>query len=249
MQFVLVHGSFHGAWCWERLIPLLEKRGHHVVAPNLPGSGGDPAPIENADLESYVTRIAGAIDGVPGRVLLVAHSMGGIVASQLAERRPQRLAATVYINGLLFRPGEGLVSFLDAHKHLGIEDLVLKNMKVSDDGSTATFPEEAAADVFYNTSAPDQARWAAGRLTGQRMQVYHDPLELTAKRYGTVRRFYVEGLQDRAVSIAYQRAMTGRTPCERIFSLDCDHSPFLSQPDALADILHEVAERTADVIK
>ena len=243
-QFVLVHGSFHGAWCWERLIPILEVRGHQVVAPNLPGSGGDPAPLENANLDSYTTRITSVIDGLPGRIVLVGHSMGGIVASQVAERRPQRLAATIYVNGLLFRSGEGLVGFIDAHKQLGVDDLVLKNMKVSEDGTTATFPQETAAEVFYNTCAPEQAAWAAARLRPQRMQVYHDLLALTPERYGTVRRFYVEGLQDNAVSIAYQRAMTARTPCERVFSLDCDHSPFLSAPNELADILCKVAQDT-----
>ncbi len=241
MQFVLVHGSFHGAWCWEHLTPFLEQRGHQVVAPNLPGSGGDPAPPENADLDTYATRIAGVIDGLAGPVVLVGHSMGGIVSSQVAERRSHRLAAVVYVNGLLFRAGETLVGFLDEHAHLGVEDLVLKNMKVAEDGLTATFPQEAAAQVFYNTSARELAAWAAARLRPQRMQVYRDALELMPERYGSVPRFYVEGLRDNAVSIAYQRAMTGRTACKRVFTLDCDHSPFLSEPAALADILDEVA--------
>jgi pimeloyl-ACP methyl ester carboxylesterase len=241
MQFVLVHGSFHGAWCWQHLIPLLERRGHQAAAPNLPGSGDDPAPAENANLDSYVTRISGVIDGLAGPVVLVGHSMGGIVASQVAERRTNRLAAIVYVNGLLFHSGEGLVSFLNEHAHLGVEDLVLKNMKVADDGATATFPPEAATEVFYNTSSPELAAWAAARLRPQRMQIYHDPLQLTPERYGSVRRFYVEGLKDNAVSIVYQRAMIGRTPCERVFTLDCDHSPFLSKPEPLANILDEVA--------
>jgi pimeloyl-ACP methyl ester carboxylesterase len=230
MQFVLVHGSFHGAWCWQHLTPYLEQRGHQVIAPNLPGSGEDPAPPENADLDSYATRIAGVIDGLAGRVVLVGHSMGGIVSSQVAERRPHRLAAVVYVNGLLFRACENLVGFLDEHAHLGVE--------------TATFPHEAAADVFYNTSPRELAAWAAARLRPQRMQVYRDALELTPERYGCVPRFYVEGLRDNAVSLAYQRAMTGRTLCQRVFTLDCDHSPFLSEPAALADILDEVARST-----
>jgi pimeloyl-ACP methyl ester carboxylesterase len=241
MQFVLVHGSFHGAWCWQHLIPYLEQRGHQVVAPNLPGSGGDPAPPENADLDTYATRIAGVIDGLAGPVVLVGHSMGGIVSSQVAERRPHRLAAVVYVNGLLFRAGETLVGFLDEHAHLGVEDLVLKNMRVAEDGLTATFPQEAATEVFYNTAPRELASWAAARLQPQRMQVYRDALELTPERHGCVPRFYVEGLRDNAVSIAYQRAMTGRTACQRVFALDCDHSPFLSEPAALADILDEVA--------
>jgi pimeloyl-ACP methyl ester carboxylesterase len=242
MQFLLVHGSFHGAWCWDHLVGLLDRHGHRVVAPNLPGSGDDTAPPENANLWSYATRIAAVIDNLSGPVVLVGHSMGGIVASQVAEWRPQRLAATVYVNGLMFRSNEGLVSFLDAQQHLGVEDLVLKNMKISHDGQTASFPGEAAGDVIYNACTPDLAQWATDRLRDQRMQVYQDRLRLTPQRYGSVRRFYVEGLQDRAVSIVYQRAMIENTPCERIFTLDSDHSPFLSMPDELARILCEVAQ-------
>jgi pimeloyl-ACP methyl ester carboxylesterase len=241
MQFVLVHGSFHDAQCWRYVVPQLEARGHRVVAPNLPGSGTDRAPPENANLDSYATRIAGVIDDLPGRVILVGHSMGGIVTSQVAESRWHRLAATIYVNGLLFRSGEGLVSFLNEHAHMGVEDLVLKNMKVAEDGATAIFPKEAATEVFYNTSPPDIAVLAAEQLGPQRMQVYHDPLTLTPQRYGTVSRFYTEGLRDNAVSIAYQRAMTSRMPCERVYTLDCDHSPFFSETISLVEILDEVA--------
>lgn len=244
-QFVLVHGSFHGAWCWERLVPLLEAGGHSVLAPNLPASGGDPAPPENADLDSYATRIAGVIDALAGPVVLVGHSMGGIVAAQVSERRAHRLAATIYINGLLLRSGESLVSFLGAHGSLGVEDLVLKNMQVSPDGTTATFPPAAAPGIFYNTCDPADAAAAVARLRPQRMKVYGDPLELTEARYGSVRRFYVEGLNDNAVSLAYQRAMTEHTPCERVFTLEGDHSPFLYAAGRLAGMLDEVARATA----
>ncbi len=244
-QFVLVHGSFHGSWCWSRLAPRLAALGHAVTAPDLPGSGDDPAPREKANLATYAARVAQAIDACPGPVILVGHSMGGIVSAQVSEWRAERLAATVYVNGLLFRPGETLVGFLEAHAHLGVEDLVLKNMQVAPDGATATFPASAAGDIFYNCCTPEDAAWAAGRLTPQRMAVYADPLMLSEARFGRVRRFYVEGTRDAAVPLVYQRAMTERTPCEAIVTLECDHSPFLSVPDALAQTLDDIAARVA----
>ena len=240
-RFVLVHGSFHGAWCWERLTPLLETAGHKVTAPNLPGSGDDPAPIENADLDAYATRIAGVIDGLQGPVILVAHSMGGIVSAQVAELRPHRLAALVYVNGLMLRDNESLGSFLDAHAHLEVDDLVLKNMLVSPDGTEARFPPGKAGEVFYNSCAPQDAAGAAARLGPQRTKVYGDALRLTPARFGRVRRVYVRGLRDNAVSLAYQDAMLANTPCERVFDIDGDHSPFLSAPSTLAAILEQVA--------
>jgi pimeloyl-ACP methyl ester carboxylesterase len=247
-QFVLVHGSFHGAWCWSRLTPLLEAEGHRIVVPNLPGSGGDPAPIENADLDSYATRIAGTIDGLRGPVVLVGHSMGGIVTSQVAELRPARLAATVYVNGLLLRSGESLVSFLDAHAYLDVDDLVLKNMVVSPDGTTATFPVEKAAEVFYNTCRPSDAEWAAKQLMPQRTKIYADPLQLTSERDGRVPRFYVKGSKDNAVSPAYQEAMLKNTACEKVFTLDGDHSPFLYATSELVGILTSLVSSSSKAI-
>ncbi len=78
-------------------------------------------------------------------VILVVHSMGGLVITQAAELVPGHIAKLLYVSGLLLRDGETLQSFLATHADLGVDDLVLKNMKVSDDGALAIFPTSAAA--------------------------------------------------------------------------------------------------------
>ncbi|SON55686.1 acetoin dehydrogenase E2 subunit dihydrolipoyllysine-residue acetyltransferase [Hartmannibacter diazotrophicus] len=243
-HFVLVHGSFHGGWCWTFLTPHLIEAGHRVSTPNLPMSGGDPAPLAEADLAHYADRIAETVMEVGEKVVLVGHSMGGIVASQVAERIPEKLRAVVYICGLMLRSGESLGSFLGEVAHLQVEDLVLKNMRVAPDGLTATFPPEKAAEVLYNTCTPEDARWAAERLTPQATKVYGEPLALTPERFGSVRRFYIKGLRDQAVAPVYQDTMIANSPCEEVFEIDSDHSPFLSCPARLAGILKDVAGRT-----
>jgi pimeloyl-ACP methyl ester carboxylesterase len=156
--------------------------------------------------------------------------------------RPARLVAAVYVNGLLFRANESLVSFLDAHKSLNVDDLVLKNMKVSADGQIATFPTDKAAEVFYNACSAAEADWAKVQLTPQRTKVYADKLQLTPERYGQVKRYYVRGANDHAVSPLYQEAMLKNMDCEKVFMLDGDHSPFLSAPAKLAEIILAVAK-------
>jgi pimeloyl-ACP methyl ester carboxylesterase len=243
--FVLVHGSFHGAWCWDRLVPVLEARGHTVVVPELPASGNDPAPIAEATLDAYVERIASVVEAQAELPLLVGHSMGAIVSAQVAERCAGRLAGVVFVCGLLLRSGETLVGFLDEFAHLGIEDRVLKNMTLSEDRSIATFPASAAREVFYHRCSEDDAAWAAARLRPQATAVYAQPTALTAERFGRVRCFYVAGRDDRAVPLALQRLMVQRTPCELVFELDTDHAPFLSAPRELAWILFDVARMLA----
>ena len=241
--FVLVHGSFHGGWCWDRLIPLLRREGHEVYAPNLPASGTDPTPVENADLSAYSACIAHLVDGIAGPVVLVGHSMGGIVASQVSEQCSEKLTAAIYVNGLLLRNGESLTSFLTANEALDVDDLVLKNMRLSADGETATFPHEKAAEVFYNACTPAEADWAKCQLTLQRTKVYSDTLRLTPQRYGTVKRFYVKGIRDNAVPPIYQDTMLENTSCDEVYTLDGDHSPFLSAPGRLSEILLSIARR------
>ncbi len=140
-QFVLVHGSFHGAWCWERLIHAAGGEGPSRRSRRTCRRAATTLRPPRMPISTAMRRASPAPStALPGRVVLVGHSMGGIVAAQVSELRAHRLAATLYINGLLLRAGESLVSFLDAHGHLGVEDLVLKNMRVSPDGTTATFP-------------------------------------------------------------------------------------------------------------
>jgi len=242
---VLVHGSFHGAWCWQRLLPLLHAAGHEAETLDLPASGDDPAPADAANLASYVERVGEVLARQPGPVVLVGHSMGAIVCAQAAERWPDRLAGVVFVCGLLLRDGETLTQFLAEFAHLGIEDQVLAHMQVSDDGRLARFPRAAATPVFYQRCAAADADWAADHLRPQATAVYAEPPRLTAQGFGRVRRFYVKGLDDRAVSPVYQDLMVSRTPCEAVFPLDTDHSPFLSAPAELATVLGDIGQRLA----
>src|SRR5690348_7432805 len=75
--FVLIHGSWHGGWCWERVTPLLRAAGHRVIAPDLPGHGHDAPPVERA-YERYVPFVCGLLDAQPEPVVLVGHSSGGM---------------------------------------------------------------------------------------------------------------------------------------------------------------------------
>jgi pimeloyl-ACP methyl ester carboxylesterase len=235
--YILVHGSFHGGWTWDSFAPLLKAAGHTVLCPTLPGSAGDPISPEQATLERYVESIVALIDGAPEPVILAGHSMGGIVVTQTAELRPDRIRMLVYICGFLFVDGESLTGFLDDSKDLAGEELVLNTMIVAPDGLSSRFPPERAPEIFYNCCSGEAASWASSRLAPQPMAVYGTPVRLTPESFGRVPKLYIETLQDRAIDIAYQRKMTGRTPCGEVFTLDTDHSPFLSMPRETAAIL------------
>lgn len=89
--FVLIHGGWHGAWCWDRVAPLLEQGGHEVVSFDLPGHGEDRTPSVEVTLEGYTDRVVEALDALSEPVVLVGHSLGGTAISQAAERRPEKI--------------------------------------------------------------------------------------------------------------------------------------------------------------
>src|SRR5690349_24977634 len=96
-DFVLVHGSWHGAWCWHKVVPQLRALGHRVEAIDLPGHGRDRTELGSIGLEDYAASVGAAIERAEGPAVVVAHSRGGIAASQAAERCHDRIGQPVYL--------------------------------------------------------------------------------------------------------------------------------------------------------
>ena len=103
--YVLIHGTWHGAWCWDKVIPLLEQAGHAAIAPDLPGHGKDKTPIPEVTLHAYVNRVCETINAQTEPVILVGHSMAGVIIIQAAEECPERIKMLVYV--CAFLPGNG----------------------------------------------------------------------------------------------------------------------------------------------
>jgi pimeloyl-ACP methyl ester carboxylesterase len=101
--YVLIHGAWHGGWCWDKVVPLLEKAGHKVQAPDLPSHGKDKTSYRTVSLQAYADSVCGILDTQSDRVVLVGHSMGGIVISQAAEYRPEKVDTLVYLTAFLLR--------------------------------------------------------------------------------------------------------------------------------------------------
>lgn len=243
--FLLVHGPYQGAVCWQSLIPLLTRAGHRVLAPDLPACGQDTSPMVEARLSSHAGRVTALIDTLVERPILVGHDLGGSVCSQAAEQRAWRVAATVYVAGLLLPSGETAESFLADEAGRGLDDPVAACRRASVDGLSWRLPPEAAQALYFHRCRPEDARAALAQLTEQPALVERDSTLLTADGWGRVPRYYVSCTDDRAVSPAWQRRMIDRTPCTHVYELDADHTPQRSAPAALAEILLDVAQRIA----
>ncbi len=236
--FVLVHGAWHGAWCWERIVPLLEGHGHRVIAPDLPGMGRDRTPLADVTLEGWAHFVADFVRQQEEPVILVGHSRGGIVVSQAAEYVPDRIRTLVYLAAFLVPDGRTL---LDTMRRIPPRPESQDSLVFAPDGATSTIAPDAVKRVFYNTT-PDEWVARAAALSGpEPMASFTTPLQVTDERYGSVDRVYIECTRDRAIAPQLQRLMVAELPCREVITMDTDHSPFYSAPNLLAAHLLAIA--------
>ena len=231
--YVLVHGAWHGGWCWKKLVPLLEAKGHKVVTPDLPALGSDKTPISEVTFQSYVDRVCQYIDAEADTVILLGHSMSGFVITQVAEERPDKIQTLIYLAAFLPQHGDSLISLADQMDG----SLVHPNLIFSEDGGSATLDEKVCRQAFYEDCTPEDTEVALSLLVPQATAPLATPVQITSENYGRVKRVYITCLQDRAIPPAFQKKLYLASPCEKVLSLDASHSPFLSMPEALAEQL------------
>jgi len=230
---LLIHGAWHGGWCWRSLAPLLEAQGHRVLAPDLPGQGDDRTPPAEVTLQLYAGRICEIAGAQTEPVILAGHSMGGIAITQAAENCPQYIRALVYVSAFLPRNGDSAMTLASQDPESMINASTLDPRA---DG-TIGFKPEHVREAFYGNCADEDIAFAQSRLVGQPMAPSGTPVETTAERWGRIPRYYIECERDRAITLRRQREMQKHSPCRQTFSIDTDHSPFFSAPEQLADIL------------
>ena len=231
-RIILVHGAWHGAWCWNQLIPLLQQAGHQVIAPDLPGHGSDATPRNKISLKRYVASLETLLLSDDQPAVLIGHSMGGVVISQLAERHPEKIEKLIFVCGFLLKNGETV-----ATKNGSKPALLGENMRISEDGLSVTINPEAIEEIFYHDCDPAEAASAKARLTPQAAAPINSAVQLTADNFGKVPRDAIVCLQDRAIHPDLQREMYRDGNCAELFELDSGHSPFLSMPGQLAEVI------------
>jgi pimeloyl-ACP methyl ester carboxylesterase len=235
-RFVLVAGAWHGAWCWEFVVPLLEKMGHRAVAAELPGMGSDNTPLGGLSLTAWARAVADVVEADLEPVILAGHSRGGVVISQTAELVPDRIRLNVYLTAILMKNGE---SGLDSSQLVPSDALRPRNFEATADGLAFKVIPDLA--LSYGGSPPELVIRALAQMTPEPNFALVTPLALSTERYGRVPRAYIECLADETVPLALQRAMQAREPCGIVRAIDTDHCPTYSAPAQLADVLNELA--------
>eukprot|EP01018_Ginkgo_biloba_P035799 Gb_08476 [translate_table: standard] len=249
VHFVLVHGAMHGAWCWYKIVELLEKDGHRVTTIDLMSAGTSPAsPDCIKSFEEYNQPLMDFLSKLPQteKIVLVGHSMGGISLAYASEAFPHLIAVAVYVCALMFRGGERMQQ--ESEIIYPDEEIVEQLEFVFANGideypTSMTMPKKLQKDFFYGkTSSLDTTLASLLIRPFPNMAMVNIELRTTEAAYGVVPRVYIKTEKDNAISTKRQEDMIVSSPPQAVYSLDSDHSPFFCVPAQLHQLLLEIAE-------
>ncbi|HEY4213442.1 MAG TPA: alpha/beta fold hydrolase [Steroidobacteraceae bacterium] len=234
-SFVLVHGAFHDSTVWSRILERVQLAGHRAIAVDLPGRPRNPLPIDQVTLQAHRDQVLAVVSGESdSRIILVGHSFGGVVISAVAEVVPQQIDTLVYVAGYLPKSGQSA-------RKLSMDDLDSlwndRNFVMSPDTRTATILGEDAIALLGEDLAPADRERLPDMLVPEPLLPIRTPVILSSERFGQVDKVYIKTLHDRTISPALQDRMLARSQVRQTLELASGHSPYLSQPDALTQML------------
>lgn len=235
-HFVFIPGSFHGAWCWYKMQPLLSKNGNTSEAIDLPGHGLDNTPPGGITLDQYVAAVGKILEKYEEPVVLVGHSRAGIVLSEVAERMPEKIETLVYLCAFLIPNGEPMVA--TALKDSTSE--LVSNLIFNEAEDWHIPKASACRKAFYHDCSEEDVALCSTLLSKEPNAPVGTPLQFSADRFGKVKKVYIHTTEDKAITYGLQKMMVGKVPVDRVFELPTSHSPFLSRPKELADILFQL---------
>ncbi|MEH6660113.1 MAG: alpha/beta fold hydrolase [Parasphingorhabdus sp.] len=240
-SFILIHGSWHGGWCFDGIKTILEEQGHEVIAPDLPGMGGDEQQLRAVTLQGWADFAAELCRNAKQKpVILAGHSRGGLVVSQTAETAPDAIDGLVYICAMMLPDGMSRAQFKQLEGPNPAFDAIIT--AIANGGGTVV-DGEAGRDIFAQLSPESLVDNAMERLVAEPHGPRSEPLQLTAGGFGSLPRTYIECTADRTIPINSQRKMQKLVPGADIVTLDADHSPFLSRTKELATALIAAAKK------
>ncbi|MBL3701276.1 alpha/beta fold hydrolase [Sulfitobacter sp. BDSS02] len=232
-DFLLVHGSCHGAWCWRDLIPELKALGHTARAIDLPGNGEDDTPCGDATLPGCGAAVLAA--STPDTIIL-GHSWGGFPIAAAAEVDPKAMRALIFLCAYVPRDGLSMVDLRKRAKRQPILPAVIRNP----DGATMRIDPEQAAGLFYSDCSQEIIDFAVPLLCDQAILPQKTPLEVS-QDYESVEKFYIRCTEDQTIPPEYQAEMVDDWPSDRVFEMPTSHSPFFSDPKGLAKLMDQIA--------
>jgi pimeloyl-ACP methyl ester carboxylesterase len=230
--FVLVHGAWHGGWCWRRVSDLLERGGHKVFAPTMTGLGERSHLLDGKiNVSTHVTDIVNVMKWENlTNVVLVGHSYGGFVISGVAEKMQGAIASLVYLDAFVPQSGDSLAELASPRVRENIQAAVQKG--------DPSMPAPKAA--FFQVNEKDRA-WVDEKCTPHPVGTFSEQLVLTGARERVAHKTYIRAKGYATPAFDAIQAKLKNDPTWRVHEMPCGHDAMVDMPERLVELLLEAS--------
>ena len=227
--FVLVHGAWHGGWCWNRVASLLRSAGHDVYTPTLTGLGERSHLLTpGIGLETHIQDVVNVLEFEDLRdTVLVGHSYAGMVITGVADRAATRLARLVYLDAYVPKSGESLTDQMSPERRKLFEQQV--------QALREGYRLQSAGPDFFGITDPDDVEWATARLVDHPVKTYRDKLNLTHSESAKLPRTFIWAKRGFGFNLIAERLRGD--PGWAYHELDTGHDVMVTMPAELAHLL------------
>ena len=230
-NYVLVHGSWLGGWCWQRVTPLLTAAGHNVLAPSLTGLG-DRTHVGHGviDLDLHIKDISALLEWEDlTEVILVGHSYAGMVITAVGDRMPERVAHLFYVDAVVPEDSKAIVDLIPPEMAESIRAAAAAN---DDPTRMPPAPPEA-----LGITDPGDVAWVMAKSVGMPIATHEQPIQLTGTYKNVAKRTYVACTDPVLGGLEATAAAARDDPDCNYFEIATGHDPMITKPSELADIL------------
>ena len=234
---VLVHGAWHSGSCWLKVLPFLQEQSLTVIAPDLPGHGTNILPLGKVTFKAYVNEILKILESIEGKIVLAGHSMAGMVISEVAARRPDKIHKLVFLCAYMPRHNESLFDLIALNRSHEPFSAIELAMQMSDDKRSCSIADDDIIPLFYQLAPAQTAVIAKAGFSDQATLPLASRVNLETQSPAEIHRTYICCSKDKVIPVHHQRRMLNRQSCDTLLQLDADHSPFYSCPEQLAALL------------
>lgn len=239
---VLVHGAWQCPYVWDKSKTDLEAAGFQVSVVELPAHGNDQTPAHQVSLQGYVDVVKTAINAFDKPVILVGHSLGGAVITQTATQLPTKISKLVYVAGFIPQSGKSVLDL----SQMDSQSLLPPAIRLSEDQTLALIDNPSAnlAPIFAQDATDAQKQFLLEKYRPEPTIPFGTPLSYTSEEYASAgKKFYIYTTDDKAITYGFQQQMAEAAGIENTYAIAAGHSPFVSRPAELVEILKKIAKK------
>lgn len=230
--YILVHGAWHASWCWAPIAKMLRQQGHLVLTPDLPGHGKNKLNPKPVLMEDYVNYILSLVKQLPEPVILVGHSMAGLVISRVGELLPSAIKELVFVAAYIPKGSQSLLSIAQVS-----ESRNLTPFFCFDESAQEIYlkPDPQLVNLFFNACTSKNAQKAIAKLQPQPLRPFIDSVE-TGEQFNRIPKRSLICRYDKILLPSDQFRM-GRAATDNIVYLEADHAAYYSAPKQITTLL------------